>query len=258
MQLSLYFLGSKSIGYHCLRILIELRDKLNLDIKGILTNDRQLFDSTVSIRQLAAEHQIPILDSPDAMQDVDFICSVQYHQILHASHIAKARQLAFNLHMAPLPEYRGCNQFTFALLDEKKQFGTTIHRMDTRIDHGDILAEKRFDIPPDCWVQTLYQLTYDASIQLFEERIADLLTGNYTPIPQQVLEAERGWSLHYRHEILQAKIIDLNWDATRIQKHIRATAMPGFEPPYALIGNKKIYFCEQWQHPPSPAPSPTT
>ncbi|MBK8684503.1 MAG: hypothetical protein IPN26_05660 [Bacteroidetes bacterium] len=73
---------------------------------------------------------------------MDFLISVQYHQILNERHIQKARTLAINLHMAPLPEYRGCNQFSFAILDQYPEFGTTLHVMDERIDHGDILFEK--------------------------------------------------------------------------------------------------------------------
>ena len=105
------------------------------------------------------------------MPNVDFIYSVQYHQILKKEDIQKAGIIALNLHMAPLPEYRGCNQFSFALLDNKKEFGTTIHQLDAQIDHGDLLFEKRFPIPENCWIEQLYSLTYDASLLLFKESL---------------------------------------------------------------------------------------
>ena len=65
--------------------------------------------------------------------------------------------------MAPLPEYRGCNQFSFAIVDGKKEFGTTLHKMEEGIDNGDIIAESRFDIPENCFVKELYELTYKTS-----------------------------------------------------------------------------------------------
>ena len=240
------FLGSKPIGYHCFQFLLQQQEILNIQVIGLLSNNNTRFDANLNLMALAAEYAVPVFEHPDAMPEADFIYSVQYHLILNAEHIAKARVEAVNLHMAPLPEYRGCNQFSFAILDGKKEFGTTIHRIDTRIDHGDILFEQRFPIPEHCWVETLYNLTESASIELFQSSLANLVQGNYTAIPQTELEAERGTSLHYRKEINTIKEIDLNWDAEKIARHIRATSMKGFEPPYALLSGEKVYFTCKW------------
>ena len=147
--------------------------------------------------------------------------------------------------MAPLPEYRGSNQFSYAIIDGKTEFGTTIHRIDTRIDHGDILFQERFPIPEKCWVDELYALTYDASIKLFMSSLGDILAGNYTALPQAAIEAQYGTSLHYRNEIVMLKQIDLSWGQEQIERHIRATSMPGFELPYCIIDGKKIHFTRQ-------------
>ena len=240
------FLGSKPIGYHCLNYLLNHRDELNVHVEGLLTNNNTRFDAALNLKVLAEQYDIPVLDSLDEIPEVDFIYSVQYHQILTAQHIAKARIDAFNLHMAPLPEYRGCNQFSFAIIDGKAEFGTTVHRMDTRIDHGDILFEKRFPVPPNCWVETLYELTETASVDLFQSSLARLIRGEYVAIPQSNLEAERGTSLHYRNEINTIKEIDLTWEADKISRHIRATSMKGFEPPYTFIGGEKVYLTRTW------------
>lgn len=244
---SLLFLGSKPIGYHCLYYLLQQKEQLNLDIIGILTNDNPVFSADLSLKKLAEQYQIPVIEQLDEMPEADFIYSVQYHEILTHQHIQKARKIALNLHMAPLPEYRGCNQFSFAIADDKKEFGTTIHQMDTGIDHGDILFERRFPIPEHCWVNELYQLTFDASIDLFIETISDILKGNYTFTTQESLIQSRGTSIHYRNEINTLKKIDLNEDADMISRNIRATYMPGFEPPYTMIGNEKIYFRKEWK-----------
>jgi methionyl-tRNA formyltransferase len=236
------FLGSKPIGYDCLQYLIEKKDNLNIEITGLLTNSRKEFGNTHDLSQLAALHNIPILASLNDMPSCDIIYSVQYHQILTQEHINKAKEIAVNLHMAPLPEYRGSNQFSFAIIEGKTEFGTTIHRIDHRIDNGDILFQKRFPIPLGCWVQDLYQHTYNASINLFRQTLGHIISGNYTPVPQSVLAGKYGTSLHYRSEMQSLKEIDLNWQKEIIEQHIRATSMPGFEPPYCVIGGKKVYF----------------
>lgn len=241
------FLGSKPIGYHCLHFLIENQQSLNIEIVGLLSNDNAHFDPSLSISRLAQNHHIPLISQLDELPEVDYLISVQYHQILNERHIQKARILAINLHMAPLPEYRGCNQFSFAILDQYPEFGTTLHVMDERIDHGDILFEKRFSISSDYWVEDLYDLTYHASLELFRENIHRILNGDYIRIPQSDYLEQRPSSLHYRSEVNQIKQIDLNWTIEKISRHIRATYMPGFEPPYALLNGEKIFFCREWK-----------
>lgn len=244
---TLVFLGSKPIGYYCFNYLIQHRDQLQIDLIGILSNDNPTFNPDLSLKKLATEHAIPIIDRLEDMPEVDFLLSVQYHEILKAKDIEKAKELAVNLHMAPLPDYRGCNQFSFAILDGKKEFGTTLHIMDSRIDHGDILFESRFPIPEDCMVHELYAMTHQASVQLFESRIASILQHQYTRIPQSDLIGKRGYSLHYRNEMASIKQIDLRWSEEKIDRHIRACSMPGFEPPYALVQGRKLYLSREWQ-----------
>jgi methionyl-tRNA formyltransferase len=236
------FLGSKPIGYECLAYLISQREALNAEITGILTHARKEFGNAMDIGSLAAEFDIAVLDSIADLPECDIIYSVQHHEILKQEHIDRARQVAVNLHMAPLPEYRGSNQFSYAIIEGMEEFGTTIHKIDTGIDHGDILFQKRFAIPVNCWVDELYKLTYEASLKLFRQTLGHVVSGNYTAVPQQALEAKYGTSLHYRKEIGTLKEIDLGWDRERIERHIRATSMPGFEPPYCVVNGRKVYF----------------
>jgi methionyl-tRNA formyltransferase len=238
---SVVFLGSKPIGFECLQELINYQQQGKLTLLGVLSNDNTSFDATKSVIKLAQQHQIPVINDLNDIPTCDILYSVQYHLILKQQHIDKAK-LALNLHMAPLPDYRGANQFSFAILDNKKEFGTTIHKMDAKIDHGDIAFEKRFDIPVNCWIADLYALTHQHSVDLFKESLEAILNNEINFKPQQTLVAKRGTSLHFKNEIKTIKQIDLNWSADKIEKHIRATAMPGFEPPYCMIDNKKVYF----------------
>lgn len=241
------FLGSKPVGYACFTELLAQKEVLNVTVTGLMTQARKEFGGDHNLKALAAEHDIPVFDSLDELPECDIIYSVQYHEILKAEHIAQAGQIAVNLHMAPLPEYRGSNQFSYAIIENKAEFGTTIHRIDTRIDHGDILFQKRFPIPEGCYINDLYQLTFEASVQLFKDTLAKIVAGDYQPVPQQALEAEYGTSLHFRKEIASLKQIDLNWDKTTIERHIRATLMPGFEPPYCIINGEKLYFSKEYK-----------
>ncbi len=236
------------MGYQCFLHLLQSQGALGVQVAGLLTQQRAEFSGEADLRALAGKWGVPVFDSPAYIPECDLFYSVQYHKILTAGQIAKAREGAFNLHMAPLPEYRGANQFSVALLDGKREFGTTIHIMDPRIDHGAILFEKRFSIPPDCWVEELYNLTEKASVQLFKDTLPQIVAGGYQPVPQSDLESERGTRLHYKKEMAVLKEIDLNQTPEAIAQQLRAVYMPGFEPPHTMLAGEKVYFvrAEDW------------
>ena len=237
------FLGSKDIGLECLRYLHAVQDELNFKIVYVLTNSKG-----GEIARFCEENSIIIVDSLSNLllrPDFDLGISVQYHEILKKVHIAKASELFVNLHMAPLPEYRGCNQFSFAILNQDKIFGTTVHRLEEGIDSGDIIIERRFEIPSDCWVNDLYSLAFKESLILFKEAVPIILQGKYEFTSQSSLLDSRKTEIHYREEIEVIKRIDLTWDKEKIARYIRATLMPGFEPPHAIIDGRKIYLTEE-------------
>lgn len=242
MPVRIVFLGSKPIGFHCLQFLLEQKEELDIEVIGLCTRLRKEFNGENDLAGLARKYNVPVLSSLNDIPECDIIYSVQHHELLKREHIQKAKHIAVNLHLAPLPEYRGCNQFSFAIMDEAKEFGATIHQIDTRIDHGDVLFEHRFSIPEHCWVKDLYELTFNAAVKLFHESISALIKGDYTKISQSELCKKRKENLHFRNEINELKQIDLSQPAEDIEKAIRATYMPGFEPPYALISGKKVYF----------------
>jgi len=239
------FLGSKPVGYKCLEILLEKAPEGEVEVAGVLTKDHSRCEKEFNVRELAEKRGVPLISNLDEIlgrDDIDYLISVQYHQILRREHIDVAKEIAVNLHMAPLPEYRGCNQFSFAIIEEKKLFGTTLHRLEEGIDKGAIIAERRFEIPDDITVKRLYDLTVKHSVELFSEEIVNILRGEFDLLPQEKLIKERGTSLHYRKEIEDLRKIDLSWSTEKIERYVRATSMPGFKPPYILLGERKIYF----------------
>ena len=239
---SIVFLGSKPLGYYCLQYILEHQARLNVRVIGVGTNQQAVLNTTdQNILSLCQQHGLPLIERLADLPPCDLLISVQYHRILRQEHIDKAK-LAVNLHTAPLPEYRGCHPFSFAIIDQATEYGTTLHRLEAGIDSGDILFERRFPIPEGCFVKPLFEQTQAESVAMFKAHFADLLTGNYTPLPQSARKDTHPSSYHYRYEMDELKKIDLDWSAEQIERHIRATYFPPFSPPFALIGNKKVFF----------------
>jgi methionyl-tRNA formyltransferase len=238
------FLGSKPIGYLTLEFLLKNSQTLGIEVVGVLSNLNMSFGTEHNMRSLAERFDVPFVEELDAIlsfKDIDYLISVQYHLILKQAHIDVAQKLAVNLHMAPLPEYRGCNQFSFAIFNQAKVFGATLHRLESGIDNGNIIAEVRFNIPENATVKRLYDITFEKSLFLFTEEIASVFEGNYTLTPQETLFAERGTNIYYRKDISKLKELTLADNADELIRKVRATAMPGFEPPFILHKEQKYY-----------------
>lgn len=236
------FMGSKYIGFECLRILHEFcMAHKKYEICAVLTNGKG--DQILDYCKRNKINLISSLDEYIKLDKIDLNISVQFNQILSLMHIEKAK-LNVNLHMAPLPEYRGCNQFTKAILDEIDYFGTTIHILNEKVDSGDILYECRFKIREKIWVKELYDLTCKKSIELFKNNLENLLNRRFTKLSQSELIESRGTSFTLRKEIEYLKNLNLDDDKFSIEKTIRATHMKGFSPPSLYVDGKKFLIIE--------------
>ncbi|MFT5877015.1 MAG: methionyl-tRNA formyltransferase [Salibacteraceae bacterium] len=245
------FLGSKEVGFAAFEHLIRNSSTLGIALIGVLSNDRKISSTTPSILELAAQNTIPIIPTLNDLLDLesfDFLISVQYHEILLQKHISCAKELAINLHMAPLPEYRGCNQFSFAIIDGAKEFGTTLHVMEAGIDSGDLMFENRFPIEKEETVHSLHQKTTSSSISLFINSIENLINGHYFRIEQSSLYPMRAHNFHLRSEVNNIKKIDSNWPDEKIDRYVRATYFPPFPPPFTIINGNKIELSLNWRN----------
>ena len=244
-------MGGKEVGYHCFLFLLEKAQELNLEVVALFENSSKLNRQEYDLVAVAEQHNIPVFSEMAKLieqQEVDFIFSIQYHLILTQAMITKAKILAVNLHMAPVPEYRGCNQFSFAIIDEANEFGTTLHRLEAKIDAGDVIAERRFRIPKECFSSELHRLTVDHSIALFKSELKNIVSGHYTLIAQSELAKVRRVGFHSRNEIQNIRVIDDNWTVEKKKRYFRATWFPPFEPPALNVNNKLIPLSLAWYH----------
>lgn len=247
------FLGSKLVGAECLQELILQANACEIRVIGVLTNGRSLSadNNEPTVLSVARENEITVYDRPEDLlkleMPIDFLISVQYHLILREEILNLAKVAAVNLHMAPLPDYRGCNQFSFAIIDRAKEFGTTLHLMTPGIDDGAIIAESRWNLPKTETVKSLYEKTLQESILLFRKSLKSILSGDFETVSQESLIGERASHFHLRNEINQLKEIDLSWPEEKIDRYVRATYFPPFDPPFAYLNGKKIALTFDWK-----------
>lgn len=95
---------------------------------------------------------------------------------------------SYNFHPGP-PSYPGRYPSVFALYDEAKTFGVTVHHMVARVDEGPIVAAEWFPIPENCDLETLDTLSFKALVGVFG-RLAKPLASDPSPLKVKGI----GWS----------------------------------------------------------------
>ena len=110
--------------------------------------------------------------------DIDLLincfCNFKFVKLL-------ARYEILNVHLAPLPKYRGRHPLHWALINGESEFGVTIHRMDETFDSGPILWQKRVPVVTGMSVAALRQTLMETVEAGFGKFLADFLAGRVEP-----------------------------------------------------------------------------
>jgi methionyl-tRNA formyltransferase len=173
----------------------------------------------VQPRRDDAEHP-SFVRSLDALAP-DLVLVDSYSMLLAPDVLSVARREALNVHGALLPQYRGANPTQWALLNDERQTGVTIHVMSEEFDAGDIVAERRVPIRfGDTWLD-IHGRIAEATEALLAEQLPGVLAGAYERRPQDPALARR-----FRRRTPEDGWID--WDASvlAIYNLVRALVAP--------------------------------
>lgn len=134
-----------------------------IDIAFVVTvpdrpQGRKMLMTSPKVKIWAESHSIPVFQ-PEKLRDINFAeqlkkydCDVfiviAYGKIIPENilNIPKAKSL--NIHASLLPKFRGSCPIETAILNDEKNTGVTIIRMDNEMDHGPIIAQKEIIVEP--------------------------------------------------------------------------------------------------------------
>tara|TARA_Y100000004_G_scaffold60354_1_gene67401 strand:+ start:881 stop:1507 length:627 start_codon:yes stop_codon:yes gene_type:complete len=129
---------------------------------------------TESVSEWAIQNEIALIttgdykDLPEALS-IDLAVSVFYGKIIKEDFINRCGDI-INLHNSPLPKYRGVRPINWALRNNEKTHGVTIHRITKGIDDGPILGQVIYPIYPDIEeVEDVYNKALDYGWLLFQD-----------------------------------------------------------------------------------------
>ena len=185
--------------------------------------EREKKKNPLRVKGLASEHNLPIAETKEK-EDFHKIIEKEKPDIVLVAGFGiiipeKTLQLSrfFNLHPSLLPKYRGPSPIQTAILNEEKESGTTLFRVNEVIDEGPILAQKRVPFHSKITYTEAEETLAKEGGSLFLENVKDIEEGN-------VNLKQQDENLASYTKLLRKEDGRINWKepAKEIEKKIRA------------------------------------
>lgn len=153
----------------------------------------------------------------------DIFVSMSFNQIFRKPLFDLPPLKTINCHAGKLPRYRGRNILNWALINDEKEFGVTVHYIDEGIDTGDIISQVCFPISDADDYGTLLQRAYVGCADVLYDALVAIREGRAKRIPQASLAP--GFYCSQR----KAGDERLHWDqpSRDVFNFVRAISRPG-------------------------------
>jgi methionyl-tRNA formyltransferase len=157
-------------------------------------------------------------------QQCDLLVSMSYNQIFKKEIIIQPPEGIINCHAGKLPFYRGRNILNWALINDEKEFGITVHYVDEGIDTGDILVQYAYPITEADTYATLLEIAHSECASVLLEAVDMIMNGDVRAVPQAAIHPV-GMYCSVRKE--GDEILDWSMTSREIFNFVRAICEPG-------------------------------
>lgn len=207
------YAANREVGIRALHLLME--NQL-APVALLLPGSPQASDSSREMRQSLPE--VPVLHDKEFRQPngvalleslrIDYLLSVHFPYLLPQAVLDVPRIGTLNLHPAYLPYNRGWHTPSWAIA-EQTPYGATLHWVDAGMDTGDIALQRQIDVCVTDTAHELYQRALQAELELLEDAIPHLKSGQLPRIPQP----PEG-TTHRKADLDSIRKLDLDQDTT--------------------------------------------
>jgi len=202
-----------------------------------------------AVKLAAQELGLPVLQ-PESLRAAEVLeqvralapecaVAVAYGQILRREFLEIPRRGVVNVHPSLLPRYRGASPIPAAILAGDDETGVTIMLMDTGMDSGPILAQRRHPIDPEDTAGSLSEKLAVMGADLLAETLPRWLRGEIEPRPQDE-------SLATKTSLLRKEDGEIDWTrpAVEIWRQVRAcNPWPGA---YTTVAGELLHIWRAW------------
>jgi methionyl-tRNA formyltransferase len=224
---SLVFFGTGPVSLACLEGIAG-----HFDIEAIITKPDKLAPNgrphSAPVKAWAADHAIPLFQPATKAELAGLVTPgrfasrvglvVDYGLIIPESVIRAFPLGIINSHFSLLPEWRGADPITFAILSGQAVTGVSVMLVVPALDEGLLLAQAQYQIPSDATTRQLTSALSDISNQLLIKTIPAYISNQIKPYPQDTSQPPT-----FSRKLTKADG-DISWDkpADQIEREVRA------------------------------------
>lgn len=197
MAFQVVFFGTSGIAIPILEMLSKSEE---INLKAVITRQ----DKPAGRKQILAESPVKIFArgknipvfQPKKIKNnpefenllkglkADFFIVISYGKILPEKILKIPRYGSYNIHPSLLPKFRGPCPIQEAILQEEKETGISIIKMNEKMDSGDIILMRKIKIDESDDYETLEKKLSILAAQLIIPVIKDIADGVLKPVPQ--------------------------------------------------------------------------
>src|SRR4051794_31735748 len=120
---------------------------------------------------------------------VQLVVLAGFMRVLKSAMLEAFPRRIINIHPSLLPKFPGLEAWKQALDAGEEVTGCTVHYVDGRIDHGQILAQKEVKILPNDSAESLH-----ARIQVLEHELYPAVVAEFCKRYAEATQPDKGWS----------------------------------------------------------------
>ena len=154
----------------------------------------------------------------------DLFVSMSYNQIFRERIYSLPKYKTINCHAGKLQFYRGRNILNWALINDEKEFGITVHYVNDGIDTGNIIVQQAYPITDADDYNTLLEVAYKECPKLLYQAIKKIQSGDLSSIDQNTISK---YGLYCGMRSIGDEIIDWNSTSRELFNFVRAICKPG-------------------------------
>ncbi len=143
---------------------------------------------------------------------------------------------SINIHAAS-PKYPGRDPHHFAIYDNVKKYGATMHFMINKVDEGGIIDVEIFSVKSSIKPNELLMNANDAGLKLFKKLLKNFDKKNYLKINNKYKWSNKKYT---RKDFEKLCNLSLDIDKDEFMKRLNACSFPGYNNLFLNIDGKKF------------------
>ena len=219
------FFGSGPVAAASLKLLAA-----DFEIEAVITKPRpEHHTGSVPVLELAEELELPVLTVVSKASLDELFASQTFKSrvavlvdfgIIVSQNVIDSFPLGIvNSHFSLLPQWRGADPITFAILNGQPKTGVSLMLLVAAMDEGPLLAFGEYDLPPDITTPQLTAGLIELSHTLLQEFLPQYVAGELQPTSQDVTGQDVSYS---RKLTKEDSILDWSKPAVQLEREIRA------------------------------------